>query len=113
MRSHLGATMLAALPGPRMRLTGLAGEWEVHGLDPQEGALRAGARPGDPGFGEVPEAAWGVLSDGGAPRPVPSARGDWPAFYAGVARALRDGGPPPVDPRDAVQVLEVIDAARA
>jgi scyllo-inositol 2-dehydrogenase (NADP+) len=113
VRSHLGATMLAALPAPRMRLTGLAGEWEVHGLDTQEGALRAGTRPGDPGFGEVPEASWGVLSDGGAPRPVPSARGDWPAFYAGVARALRDGSPPPVDPRDAVRVLEVIDAARA
>lgn len=113
VRSHLGATMLAALPGPRMRLTGLEGEWEVHGLDPQEGALREGVRPGDPGFGEVPEAGWGVIADGGAPRPVPSARGDWPAFYAGVARALRLGGPPPVDPRDAVRVLDVIDAIRA
>jgi len=112
VRSHLGATMLAALPGPRMRLTGLEGEWEVRGLDPQEGALRAGARPGDPGFGEVPEAAWGVISAGGEPRPVPAARGDWPAFYAGVARALRGGGPPPVDARDAVRVLEVIDIVR-
>jgi predicted dehydrogenase len=113
VRSHLGATMLAALPGPRMRLTGLAGEWEVRGLDPQEAALRDGARPGDPGFGEVPEPAWGVLSDGDGPRRVPSVRGDYPAFYAGVARALREGGPPPVDPRDAVRALEVIDAVRS
>ncbi len=112
VRSHLGATMLAALPGPRMRLTGLEGEWEVHGLDPQEAALRAGARPGELSFGEVPEGDWGVISDGGAPRPVPSASGDWPAFYAEVARALRGGGPPPVDPRDAVLVLEVIDRIR-
>ena len=37
-------------PGPRMRLTGLAGAWEVHGLDPQEAALRDGARPGGPRF---------------------------------------------------------------
>ena len=113
VRSHLGATMLAALPGPRMRLTGQAGEWEVRGLDPQEAALRGGARPGDPGFGEVPESDWGVLSGGDAPRRVPSARGDYPAFYAGVARALREGGPPPVDPRDAVRTLEVIDAVRS
>jgi predicted dehydrogenase len=113
VRSHLGATMLGALPGPRMRLTGLAGEWEVRGLDPQEGALRAGVPPGGPGFGEVPEEDWGVISDGGTPRPVPSARGEWPAFYAGVARALRDGGPPPVDPNDAVRVLEVVDAIRS
>ena len=96
-----------------MRLTGQAGEWEVRGLDPQEAALRGGARPGDPGFGEVPESDWGVLSDGDGPRRVPSARGDYPAFYAGVARALREGGPPPVDPRDAVRTLEVIDAVRS
>jgi predicted dehydrogenase len=112
VRSHLGATMLGALPGPRMRLTGLEGEWEVRGLDPQEGALRAGARPTDPGFGEVSESDWGVFSDGGPPRPVPSARGAYRAFYAGVASALREGVPPPVDPRDAVRVLEVIDEVR-
>jgi scyllo-inositol 2-dehydrogenase (NADP+) len=43
---------------------------------------------------------------------VPTAAGDYPAFYAGVARALRDGAPPPVDPNDAVACLGVIDAAR-
>ncbi len=112
MRSHLGATMLAALPGPRMRLTGLAGEWEVGGLDPQEAALRDGARPGDPGFGEVAEPGWGLLADGAGPRRVPSARGDYAAFYAAVARCLRLGAPPPVDPRDAVRVAEVLDAVR-
>lgn len=112
VRSHLGATMLAPRPGPRMRLTGLRGTWEVHGLDPQEDALRAGRRPSDPGFGEVPGSAWGLLSDGGPARPVPMERGDYAAFYAGVARALRGGAAPPVDPRDAVRVLEVIDAAR-
>jgi scyllo-inositol 2-dehydrogenase (NADP+) len=39
-------------------------------------------------------------------------RGDYAAFYAGEARALRGGAAPPVEPRDAVRVLEVIDAAR-
>lgn len=113
VRSHLGATMLAAAPGPRMRLIGGAGTFEVNGLDPQEGALRAGRRPGDPGFAVVPEAEWGTLTDGAGRRPVPSARGAYDAFYAAVATALRSGGPPPVDPWDAVRVLEVIDAARA
>ena len=112
VRSHLGATMLAAAPGPRMRLTGLAGTYEVHGLDGQEDALRAGGRPDDPDWGRAPEGAWGRLSDGVGARPVPTVRGDYPAFYAGVARCLRDGGPPPVDPADAVRVLEVIDEAR-
>jgi hypothetical protein len=44
--------------------------------------------------------------------PVPSEPGDWPAFYHGVERWLREGGDPPVDPHDAVGVLDVIDAAR-
>ena len=43
---------------------------------------------------------------------VPSEPGAWPAFYAELERALREGGPPPVDPADAVATLEVIDAAR-
>ena len=34
------------------------------------------------------------------------------AFYAGMARALREGAPPPVDPDEAAAVLEVIEEAR-
>jgi predicted dehydrogenase len=113
VRSHLGASMLAAAPGPRMRLTGLAGTFEVHGLDGQEAALRAGDDPSDPAFGVVPEGSWGTLSDGAGTRRVASERGAYDAFYAGVARALRTGVPPPVDPADAVRVLEVIDRGRA
>jgi hypothetical protein len=44
---------------------------------------------------------------------VPSEPGAWPEFYLRLGIALRDGGPPPVDPADAVAALEVIDAARA
>ena len=43
---------------------------------------------------------------------VPSEPGAWPVFYTELERALREGGPPPVDPADAVATLEVIDAAR-
>ena len=43
---------------------------------------------------------------------VPSEPGAWQTFYAELERALREGGPPPVDPADAVAALEVIDAAR-
>jgi scyllo-inositol 2-dehydrogenase (NADP+) len=42
---------------------------------------------------------------------VPTEPGDYPAFYAGVAAALR-GGHVPVDPDDAVAGLEIIEAAR-
>jgi predicted dehydrogenase len=43
---------------------------------------------------------------------VASERGDWPRFYVGLERALREGSPAPVDPWDAVSGLEVLDAAR-
>ncbi|WP_308796457.1 Gfo/Idh/MocA family protein [Agromyces silvae] len=34
-------------------------------------------------------------------------------FYDGLAAAIRDGSPPPVDPRDAAAVVQVIDLAHA
>ncbi|HEX2211652.1 MAG TPA: Gfo/Idh/MocA family oxidoreductase [Longimicrobium sp.] len=80
-------------------------------------AGRAGS--GDPrrrapgtGMGEEPEARWGRLSAGEDWTPVRTEPGDWPAYYAGIAAALRKGGPPPVDPGDAVAGLRVIEAAR-
>ena len=39
-------------------------------------------------------------------------RGRWEAFYPAVAAALIEGGPPPVDPYDAVATLRIIEAAR-
>lgn len=113
VRSHLGASVLSGIPAPRMRLVGSAATYEVFGLDGQEDALRAGGRPGGDDWGRAPEAAWGRIGGGGAPRAVEAERGDYPAFYAGVARHLRGAGPVPVDPGDAVRVLEVIDAARS
>ncbi len=43
---------------------------------------------------------------------APTEAGDYGRFYEGVVASLRTGAPPPVDPRDAVRTLEVIDAAR-
>ena len=61
----------------------------------------AGASPADADFGLTPEDAWGTLGiDGSDPPParVPTERGDYAGFYAGVAATLRDGALPPVDP---------------
>ena len=110
-RSHLWMSLVAAQPGPRFRVLGDRAAYVKHGEDPQEAALRAGRTPGDPGWGEEPPEAWGLL---GAEEvsPVPTVPGNYTAFYDGVARALLEGGPPPVDPADAVDVLELLEAAR-
>jgi predicted dehydrogenase len=105
---------VAGSPGPRFRLLGLAGAFEKHGLDPQEAQLSAGLDPGDPAYGLEPAERWGVLARGEADRrPVETARGDYASFYRGVADAVREGAPAPVSVADAVQTLELLEAAAA
>lgn len=111
--SHLWMSLLAASPGPRLRVLGNRAAYLVAEVDGQEAALVAGARPGDDGeWGAEPRERWGQLVDGNGSKPVPSERGDWPRFYYLLERALREGSPPPVDPWDAVAGLEILDAAR-
>jgi predicted dehydrogenase len=111
--SHLRASAITAAPGPRLRVLGTKAGFLVEGLDGQEDALRSGVRPDQvPDWGAEPESHWGRLVSGEESVPVPSERGDWPRFYALLVRALSDGDPPPVDPRDAVATLRILEAAR-
>ncbi|WP_400996830.1 Gfo/Idh/MocA family oxidoreductase [Agromyces sp. GXQ0307] len=113
VRSHLWMNGVAPRSGPRFHVLGSTAGYTSWGLDGQEPALIAGARPGDAGFGETPESRWGVLGTDGDSRPVPTDRGDYGAFYRQLAVALRDDAAVPVDPADAVAVLELIERAHA
>jgi predicted dehydrogenase len=110
VRSHLWMSAIARLHGPRFRVLGTAGAFRSYGLDGQEDALVAGGVPSAPGWGVEPSERWGVLATEEGERTVESLPGDYPAFYAGVGDALRSGGPPPVDPDDAIDGLRVIEA---
>lgn len=110
-QSHLWMNELAAQPGPRFRVLGRRAAYVKYGVDVQEARLRAGERPGA-SWGDEPETSWGSLGAGDDVRPVRTERGAYPAFYEALYAALRDGSPPPVDPADAVAVLEVIEAAQ-
>jgi predicted dehydrogenase len=112
VRSHLWASSLAAQVGPRLRVLGDRGAYVKHGLDVQEELLRAGRRPTEPGWGREPRERWGWLGVDGELRKVETEPGAYQLFYAGLAEALRSGGPPPVDPNDAVVGLKILDAAR-
>jgi predicted dehydrogenase len=112
-RSHLWASLLAATPGSRLRVLGDRAAFVVTDVDGQEDALRSGARPSDDAtWGTEPAERWGRLITEEHSEAVPSERGNWPRFYVGLERALREGSPAPVDPWDAVTGLEVLDAAR-
>jgi predicted dehydrogenase len=114
VRSHLHAGVHAADGPPRFRALGTRGALVSSGLDPQEPQLRGDIPPGDPRYGHrAPEDAArfhdGTTAGG---EPVTMEPGDWPAFYAGVRDAIRDGTPPPVPAADAIAVLDVLEAAR-
>jgi predicted dehydrogenase len=111
--SHLSASLVAAASGPRLRVLGTRAGYVVADVDGQEDALRSGARPGDgAAWGTEPEERWGRVVRGEEGERVRSEPGAWPDFYAALVQALVQDGPPPVDPGDAVAVLEVLEAAR-
>jgi predicted dehydrogenase len=113
--SHVTCTLTAqGEPGPRFRVVGTAATLVVEDDDGQTDRLLSGRTPATDGadWGTVPESRWGRVHRAGVATPVPAATGSWSSFYTGLARALRGEAPLPVDPWDAVAVLEVLDAAR-
>jgi predicted dehydrogenase len=113
VHSHLSMTLVAAQEAPRFRVLGTEAAYVKHGVDVQEEALREGRTPDAPDWGIEPEERWGLLGSDADARPVPTERGSYLQFYERLAAALREGKPPPVDPADAVAVLELLDRARA
>ncbi|MFC7305321.1 Gfo/Idh/MocA family oxidoreductase [Streptomyces monticola] len=118
VRSHLYVSATTAQLGPRFRVLGSAAGYVKYGLDPQEAALREGKRPADEGeWGLEPESLWGRVGSGESPltgggRPEPTLPGDYPAYYAAIAAALREGAPNPVTAHEAAAALDVLEAAR-
>lgn len=110
-RSHLSSTMSAGIQAPRYHAYGTRGAYVKHGVDPQETSLKAGILPGTPGYGVEPEALWGTFASGDTPQPVPTEIGNYSPYYAGVARAILEGAPPPVKVEEVAAGLDIIDAA--
>jgi predicted dehydrogenase len=112
VRSHLFVSAVAAQPGARIRLLGSRAAYVKHGVDVQEAALRGTGRLDPTGWGEDPSDAWGRLGAGDSVEHIRTDTGGYQRFYEGVLHAIRTGGPPPVDPADAVAGLKIIEAAR-
>src|SRR6185437_5636814 len=87
--AQLHTTTVAAFPGPRFVVHGTKGSFVKWGLDPQEDALKAGAKFSEAGFGEEPEPEWGTLYIPGQPaEKVRTAAGDYRGIYANVRDAI-------------------------
>ena len=110
--SHLWAGGLVGAPGPRTRVLGDRGAYLVTSFEGEptpfavlDDAQEDYRRPGEP----VHE---GWLVRGAERTPVPRAPGGHADLYRLVQRWLREDGPVPVDPADAVATARVLDAAR-
>jgi len=101
--SLLWCSAAAPWSGPRLVLQGSAAGWAKQDLDGQEDAQRreVAVAPEPPGTLWDEQGAHAVMSE----------PGDWAAFYRGMQASVRVGAPVPVDPQDAVRVLEVLEAA--
>lgn len=116
--THLWMNMLCAQQGPRFRLLGSDGAFTKHGVDPQEPFIVAGGSPLDPDYG-VEDRDWaGLLGRDGHLDRLPTERGAYPEFYRILAEKISGGGaasalPLPVDPAGPVEVLRLIEQARA
>lgn len=106
--SHVGASTVSGAPGPRARVSGSAGAYVI--------GAQTGETTAFSGFeGEGDSVGWIVRGDERTPGPRVE-RADQADFYRAVDAALRSDDPQPlmpVDPRDSVHVLAVIDAARS
>ena len=117
LRVDLQASMLGALPRPRLILQGTLGTYGKQGLDPQEAALKAGRLPAP-----ADDAAWGIDAedgiavlgqDSGTRRiAVPTENGAYPVYYRQVAETIRGRAANPVPPEEAVAVMRLLDAGR-
>jgi predicted dehydrogenase len=119
LRVLLHSTTLAADPAPRYLLHGTRGSYAKDGVDPQEDALKAGARPHLEALGN-----WGCDSRDGRltvfhedgvtmqARLYATQPGNYLAYYAAVRDAVWGEGANPVTPQEAVQLMALLALGR-
>jgi predicted dehydrogenase len=114
LRVDLQASMLGALPRPRLALQGMRGSYVKQGLDPQEASLKAGLLPGGDDWGADAEPGQLAVERDGAVREVELAteNGAYPAYYRQVADAILGLAPNPVPPEEAITVMRLLEAGR-
>lgn len=116
--SHVAMNVNSQLHAPRFRVLGSKGGFVKFGIDPQEPFILAGGLPTDGAYGVDDPHYYGTLEIDGVRTTVPTERGAYQEFYRILGEKIADGGaasalPLPVDPAGPVEVLRLIEQARA
>jgi predicted dehydrogenase len=111
MRVILHGSALVPRPAARFTVHGSLGSFIKCGLDPQEDALKAGARPPRPDWGNDPLTAAVTVCNSGVceSRELHCLAGDYPVYYTAVRDAIHGTGPNPVTPAEAIQVIGLLE----
>ncbi|WP_290869633.1 oxidoreductase [Aquabacterium sp.] len=114
LRVVLHGSALVAECGPRFALHGTQGSYVKFGLDPQEDQLKAGLRPGQPGWGLDTRHGTLTTARGDALHTVvhPTLPGDQSCYYATLRDAILHGGKVPVAASEARDVMRLIEAGQ-
>jgi predicted dehydrogenase len=110
LRVILHGSKLVADHGLRFAVHGTKGSWVKHGTDIQEAAVLSGLHPLGGDWGVDP--LEGMFTSGGQSlgNRVANEAGDYRRFWSALVAALRGEGPNPVNPQEALAVMEVLAA---
>ncbi|MDE1937447.1 MAG: oxidoreductase [Alphaproteobacteria bacterium] len=108
LRVVLTANFLAPADDLNLIVHGTRASYIKRGFDSQEAVLRAGGSPGGPQWGVDQRDGVLRLADG-TERTVPSERGDYTQYYAGVRDAILGTGLLPVTPEEALDVMDILE----
>jgi scyllo-inositol 2-dehydrogenase (NADP+) len=112
VRALLRATMMSAVPRPRIVVLGEKGSYLKREFDPLEPNLRNGQIPKDDSWVVEKEENYGELTlienGNAATRKIPST-GDWREFYANIRDTIAGKAAPLVTPQQILNVMLALD----
>ena len=114
-RLKLKSTILAKEELPGYILNGTKGSFVKKRMNLQEDQLKAGMLPTDEGYGIEPASEWGILNiednNETVRETVPTPHSNYEEFFKLVHKHLRENGPVPVKPNDALKGIKIIESA--
>lgn len=111
LRVDLRARSLLAGHPMKLMVRGTEGTYIKYGLDPQEARLRAGWEGSLDALGIEETKAHGRLETLEGGMSIPTVAGNYRVFYDTLAEAIEGRGEVPVDPREARDVIRLIEWA--
>ena len=112
-RVVLHGSSLVVANSPRFFVHGTQGSYVKHGLDTQEGSLKAGRNPSGAGWGNDPLAGILFVEREGKMRSsfIPNLPGNYLGYYEGLRDAILKKGANPVPAEQGLQVMKVLELA--